>query len=353
MSLSAANVHLVAAASDSGEPLRTVQLLPIGDIRARDGRRWHVVDQAHAEAIVDASLASAGQAELAFDYDHQVPFAAKPGVGGTAKASGWIKRLYATAQGVFADVEWTPAAEAALRAKEYRYVSPYFAHQADGRITRILNAALTNTPAITDLPAVASADLSTDQEQSVKFTQQLAQALGLAEAASEADILAAVQARASAASAALDPVAKALGLQAGAKPDEVLSAATAAASAKPNPAEFVPMSAFQELQTKVAELTSTAAASAAQTAVDEAVAAGKLTPSLKDWGLDYASTNPEGFKTWVASAPQVVKPAANGARQPTPPAAGAPTLTPELEAAAAALGLSHEDILATAKEEAN
>jgi phage I-like protein len=45
------------------------------------------------------------------------------------------------------NIHWTPRAEGYLRAGEYLYFSPAFAHDADGRVTRLVNIALTNLPA--------------------------------------------------------------------------------------------------------------------------------------------------------------------------------------------------------------
>ncbi len=51
-------------------------------------------------------------------------FSAVPGVGGTAPAAGWIKRLEARPDGIWAAVAWTEAAQARIRAGEYRYITP-------------------------------------------------------------------------------------------------------------------------------------------------------------------------------------------------------------------------------------
>jgi phage I-like protein len=48
------------------------------------------------------------------------------------------------------------AAEA-VKEKKYRYVSPVFEHSKDGKVERILRAALTNNPALINLPALAAA----------------------------------------------------------------------------------------------------------------------------------------------------------------------------------------------------
>jgi len=331
-----------------------VQLLPAGSIVGKDGRRWVLDD---AAGVVAATLASLGPTQMFFDYDHQLAFAAKDGVGGRAPAAGWVTGLRARSNGIWADVEWTPAAAAQLKAREYRYLSPYFYHERDtGRITRLVNAALVNNPAITSLPAVASeqdADFN-PQGTSMKFTEQLAQKLGLPATATEAQILDAVATQtataASAVAGQLGPVATALGLAADAKPEVITAAAAAAVAGRADPTKFVPIDAVTALQSQVNALTQGQAISAATAAVDEAIAAGKLVPALKDWGLASATADLDAFKTFVAAAPQVLKPGKIGDTPGAAPDAET-TLTPELQAAARALGISEDEILATAKEE--
>jgi hypothetical protein len=60
---------------------------------------------------------------------------------------------------MWARCEWTPAARAAILAQEYRYISPVFTYTVpSGEITRIVSAALTNTPALDGMePVVAHA----------------------------------------------------------------------------------------------------------------------------------------------------------------------------------------------------
>jgi phage I-like protein len=145
--------------SPGGAPKTRIRLLPMGTIVTRDGRGpYRLDDLAHAQAVVTASLAGAGSTQIPIDYDHQIPFGARDGVGGQAPASGWITALSAEADGVWASVEWTNAATAKIKAREYRYISPFFSFEKDtGRVTRIWNAALVNLSNFTELSAVAGA----------------------------------------------------------------------------------------------------------------------------------------------------------------------------------------------------
>lgn len=143
----------------TGSLPRRVKLLPIGRIEMRDGRGPYMVrDQAHAAQIVAATRAWLGSADMMFDYDHQSIYAAGEGNGGMAIAAGWIKAASFTVEtdGIYADVEWTPAAAQKLAAREYRYLSPLFSVAPEtGEVIRLKNAALVNMGAI-DLPAIAA-----------------------------------------------------------------------------------------------------------------------------------------------------------------------------------------------------
>ncbi|HUO23128.1 MAG TPA: phage protease [Caulobacteraceae bacterium] len=327
----------VAAASAEGEPLKHIRLLPMGKITStRDGRSWNLRDLAHAQAVVDASKATAGATDIPIDYDHQLVFGQGEGKGGQAPASGWMKTLVAKPDGIWADVEWTDAAEAKLRAKEYRYFSPYFAFNGSTKdVTRILHGGLTNYPAITELAAVASA---TDPNGDTMDLTRLAAALGLAATATMDEIVAAATAT-HAAAAALKPVVKALGLKDGASVEELTAAASG--RAEPDPKAFVPMASFKELQGQVRQLQETESTAAATAAVDAAIVAGKVTPAGRDHALKLYKADPSAFADFVGSAPAVIKP---GGSQ-TAAAAGvdpdAP-LSAEEKAAASAVGVSEE-----------
>ena len=163
-------------------------VFPAGETQARDGRGPFVAGGLNEmRAIVERTLKRAGRTELMVDYDHQSHYGARDGVGGTAKAAGWIKELKARPDGIWARIEWTDAARAMIRAGEYRYLSPLFTMDADNRVDLLLNVSLTNMPAL-DLEAVAA---RTKQENGM---EQILKALGLKPDAGETGALAAITA---------------------------------------------------------------------------------------------------------------------------------------------------------------
>lgn len=149
---------VIASAIEVQPGATRVQLFPgYGTWHGRNGAvPYTIADRAQAERIIATTRAAQGSTDLMIDYDHQA--ATAPGVAGTAIAAGWFRDMSADDAGLWAEgVQWTAAASARLSAREYRYASPYFLHDKAGRITRVLNAALTNTPNFDMLAVAASA----------------------------------------------------------------------------------------------------------------------------------------------------------------------------------------------------
>ena len=151
-----------SASFEHGSPRRVaserIQLLPAGAFRALDGRPTEVdawlLDAAGAATLIAA--AAARSTPYVLDYEHQSLAAAAQGI--KAPAAAWFKTLeWVEGDGLYAtDVQWTDAARALIEADEYRYLSPVFAwDRATGRVTALLNAALTNVPGLDGLSGVA------------------------------------------------------------------------------------------------------------------------------------------------------------------------------------------------------
>ncbi len=371
--LSAASVAVLATALEAGASAggAWVHLLPSGSFTSpRDGRTWMAGDRTALERVVANSLAIAGATELVVDYDHQSVFGAKDGVGGRAPAAGWVKQLEVRDDGIWGRVEWTEAASAAIRAQEYRYLSPVFLHDKAGKVLAIRMAALTNTPAL-DLTAVAASALLQTRDHSMdKFaaalglpagsgedavlaalnallsaTTAIAAAAGLAAGAKPADI----QAAASAAFAAQGRIAQAAGLQAGATADQIVTSVASAVTGKVDPTKWAPIEAVTQLQADLKAIKDGTLAKDAETAVAAAIKDGKLAPALKDWGLDLFKADPAKFETFVGSAPVLTAPQL---KVPNKGAADGTTLDAAQIAACSALGLDLETFKKTLAAEA-
>ncbi|HRQ82793.1 MAG TPA: phage protease, partial [Azospirillaceae bacterium] len=171
-----------------GAGARWIKLAPLGRVMGRDGRGpYDFGDAAAAQSVVAASKAYLAGIDGMIDYDHAYDLGALKGVG-AAPAAGWIKDLKAEPDGVYGLVEWTGRAALAIAAKEYRYISPVFLHDAMGRVSKIIRAALTAHPNF-PMPALASAQNPGDD---MSLPKEVAAALGLAETADGAQAAAAV-----------------------------------------------------------------------------------------------------------------------------------------------------------------
>jgi phage I-like protein len=346
-----ASVAVMASATGAdGQPVEWVRLLPMGVFGGRDGRGPYKLNGPdHAAQVIAATMSHAGGVDPVFDYDHQSEYAPKPGVGGKAPASGWMKEFDAREDGIYARVEWTAAAHAALAAKEYRYISPVFVHAKDGTVRGILRAGLTNNPNLT-LPAVASqADLTdfnpADEGLSMSLTA-IAAALGLGAAASEADCLGAITTLQGQATG-LATVAQAAGLQADAAAGDVVTAISAfKADGKPDLTKWVPAETVVAIQSQLTELQGSISKDKAEAAVDAAIRAGKVVPALRDHFIAVASADPAQFAEFEAKAPVVVAP---GLKPPGKIEDETVTLTAEDRQVMSQMDISEEDFLAAKK----
>jgi phage I-like protein len=100
---------------------------------------------------------------LPIDFDHATLLAA-PG-GSPAPAAGWIRDFRIVAGAIEGRVEWPRRGADALGGREYRFISPVFSFERPngvrddamvGRVLLIRGAALTNNPALSQLPALAA-----------------------------------------------------------------------------------------------------------------------------------------------------------------------------------------------------
>jgi phage I-like protein len=142
----------------NGHAPEWIEILPLGDFdtRAGDDRGPFHADGAKVIAATKANGLARG---LPIDYDHRT-------YGGhDSRAAGWIRDLQVRANKLWARVEWTPAAAAAIARKEYRFISPVFKCKPDdpgapedelsGEVQYLRGAALTNDPALLTLKELA------------------------------------------------------------------------------------------------------------------------------------------------------------------------------------------------------
>lgn len=346
------NQTLIVAAAATGEvglvdgaPATRIKIMPIGELPMRGpafggAGPYRVRDRAHAEQIVAATRDFFGEADMPADFDHQMAFAVKPGVGGQAKAAAWIKPANITAEddGIYANqVEYTAAAAQALSAREYRYISPLFTVADNGDVAMIKNFGFVNIGAIR-LPAVA-AGVSEDHDH-MELTA-LAALLGLAEDATADDVAAAIGSLKTAGKPDTSSIAVAAGLAVDADLPTIAAAVAAMRTGgAPDPTKFVPIEQLESVSAKLTMLTD----ERAERVVAAAIESGKLAPAAKHWGLDLFKKDEVSFNTWLSHAPQVV--AAGAELDERKPNEKRTALTADEIAACDASGISHADYLA-------
>jgi phage I-like protein len=162
-----------------------VHLLPAagGKIATYDGRGpYRISDPA---AIIAASMHADSRDVhgLIIDENHSTDLAQPLGLPSPAR--GHITEMDVRADGIWGRVKWGQTGIALLTERAYRGISPVIIYRPDGTVLRIARASLVNYQNLRGLVALNS--------ESVMDLKQLAMALGLNEAATMEDILAAVE----------------------------------------------------------------------------------------------------------------------------------------------------------------
>lgn len=290
-----------------------IKLLPAGEFRARDGRptecaAW-ILNSANAVVLVAA--AATKKTKSVIDYEHQTLNAAKNGL--PAPAAGWFTTLeWREGDGLYALVDWTSAAAAAIEAKEYLYISPVFTYDKSGRVLELLHVALTNTPALDELPplsvAVLSrmANLSLTQPQSEtamdELLEQLRWLLNLPVGSTADDVKAQLQKLMDQLKGG-NTAAASVDLAALLAQQQTQIAALSANQA--DPAKFVPVETMRELQDQLAALTLQLQEGEVEELIQVALSDGRLLGAQESWARDLGTSNVAALKGYLDSTPKV------------------------------------------------
>jgi len=302
---------LTVALSDADTAAGEIQLFPAGEFRTTDGSgrpkevdAWRMNGEI-AVALI-AQVAAAGR-DIVIDYEHQT--LASQDNGQPAPAAGWVRELiWREGKGLCAVVDWTARAREYIANGEYRYISPVFPYDKDGRPLDILHVALTNSPALTGMDevrlAAASrlAALTSFQPQEEIHMDALLKALfallGLAEDASEEEALTKLT-ELSEKIKATEVKVEELTAEEQKKDEEI---ATLRAQTKVDPAKWVPAQAVVDLQKQVNELSATHTAREVDEVVTAALTAKKLTPALEPWARELGKKDIAALRAFVDQA---------------------------------------------------
>lgn len=333
--------HRIAALTVDLTPGQTaLKLLPAGSFRARDGRPtecpyWEM-DAALAAALVMA--AAQRQTRFVIDYEHQTLYSQANGQ--PAPAAGWFGSLEWREDGLYATyVEWTARAAAMIAALEYRYLSPVFAYDKDGRVIALLHVALTNNPALDELPELQLAALSRlagtlsptpALETPMDITELLAQLRWLLSLPAEADQAAAQTAL----SALIGQLSDGKGMAAASVDLRQLLASqqtqlAALTANQADPARFVPIDTMRALQQQVASLSAQLQSGTQEQLISVALADGRLLPAQEAWARELAGSNLAALTSYLATAPRIA--ALSGTQTQGQPPAGMTPTTPDAD----------------------
>ena len=307
-----------------------VQLIPAGAVVGRDGRQWVLDDP---QQVVNRFIEQG--ADLPVDIEHSTELRAPKGE--PAPAAGWVHRLEVIDGAIWGAVNWNETGRGLVGGKQYRYLSPVILYNpGDGSIKGLTSVALTNRPNL-HLPALNfentgsvpfgsgpannKGDMAPEEQPMLKAVLA---ALGLPEDATEATAVNAVK--------------------------ELNGKLATALNAQPSLEKFVPRADYDQALTRatnaeqgLATIQKEKLDSEIETAINAALAAGKITPATVDYHR--AQCRQEGglerFAAFVAAAPAIGDPSGlDGKEAP----AGAKALNAEQRQVMEMFGNTPEDI---------
>jgi len=335
-----------------------VHLIPFnsdGVVNGVDGRSWHC----NSASV----LAHAAQypAQFAGDYFHASLKA--EGTGSKAPASGWIdpETLALESNGIWADVQWTADAAAAIRNKEYKYLSPVFAVNSQTQTIMALKGfGLTHYPNLGDLTPVANAQNPTNpttkenamDEVMKEFIERLRYTLNLPalatadEMAKELDKVIAslrsnTQIEANNQNPTLVEIATAITAHVASQAQAIES------NSQMDATTFVPRTEFDRIQTDLNAILSERENNRVELEVNAALEKGVIAPASLAWAKDYCRKDAEGFAQFAANSAPVVPLGTEANSQQH----GSTVLSEEEIAVCSQLGLSQADYLKSKNSE--
>lgn len=338
-------IRSLHAGTAAGEVPKFIHLLPAGTFSGVDGRGPY--DLGDVEKLMAASL-PAGH-KLAIDINHSIDLL--NGTGEETPAVGWIVALEGREDGVWGEVEWTAKGQQAVGGREYGFISPVFTTSAakPHKLVQLLRASLTNDPNL-KLTALHSRNHHLNHGDP-EMDEELRKALGLPDAADQAAILAALNAKLAASTGAADlmsRIAEAAGLTKDATGDEVVTALQSRKAKGDDETEIADLrKQVRELNTRLTTTVTTHAKEKAETVVDRAIEAGKIVPALRDRFIDRHMKDPADVEAEIKLMPSLNS---GGLGKRRMIEEGEPALTEADDAVVAMMGLDPKKFAETAKD---
>ncbi|MCU4306999.1 phage protease [Acinetobacter ursingii] len=334
-------------------------LVPEGTFSGVDGRpfdapHWLLTPEKGRQIV--AAL-NERKIDMVIDYEHATLKSQTNGM--PAPAAGWLKSgsfIYVDGVGICStQFEWLDKAKGFIESGEYKYLSPVLFYNKLGEVLALINVALTNTPALDQLPeaklAAAAQEFfaqnfsqNHDEDSTMnEFLELMRKKLGLAETATEQEVMVA-------ANSVFTKIDGAFGTTLAA--DQTLDAAidkaievkaAANSQATPDPAKYVPMAVYQEAVAKAGNADAAVKAKEIDDLIVAACSDGRLTGDATiNWVKDQAKTNPDFVKAHLEGLPKIAALTQKQTQQVNLAAnhqGGNPQHTPEALAVAAQMGV--------------
>ncbi len=292
---------LPAAKKDGSKPL-WLPLIPLGKFSGRDGRCWNNAD---ADAVITNT-----QLPFILDVDHNSE------ISPDTSASGWFTELKIEDNHIVGKLELNQKGRAAIDDKRYKYYSPAFSTDRNGRVHAFVSVALTNKPNL-NVPALNSAGAPDNFNNLTK---------------EELFMLAALLA--------------ALGLAADADQQTALNTIQNLKNQKPDLNAFVPKATHEQVVTelnaanqKLADIAKASHDKAVEVAINAAIAEKKIAPADKDFYISACATEKglEDFRQFISNKAPIIGEANIGNK---PPEGGETALNSEQKQILAQLGVT-------------
>jgi len=153
------------------EPPSEFRIFASGKVETTKGT--FTFDEAAAKSVM-ADYKAHG-IDLMIDYDHASLASASLDPATAGKAAGWFNLELRMGELWAVNVRWTEPAAEALRAKEWRFMSPAFQTE-EGRVCSLLNVAITNLPATRQLTPLMAAKRETTMASDTGLNPKLVSA---------------------------------------------------------------------------------------------------------------------------------------------------------------------------------
>ena len=128
-----------------GDVIENVHISPIGNFNGSDSDGNPVPETIDRESLEALAEKLNDGDEVLFDADHQ---STRAGEGRNTRAAGWFSKFFVDpVKGLFGKLKLTNWGKELISGREYRYVSPTFGLDENGKPVELYSIAATNTPA--------------------------------------------------------------------------------------------------------------------------------------------------------------------------------------------------------------